>query len=392
MTRLERNLVEAQKMEAIGQLAGGIAHDFNNYLAVILGFAEMAFHQTGDKRVKEMLGQVMESSQQAGTLTRQLLAYGRRQPVHLRPVSLSELVEGDRKLLDRVTGEGVSIKTEHEPNLPFAMLDSQLLHQALLNLTINARDAMNGRGSITLKTRSSAPDPSLHEEANQTEEWVRIDISDTGTGIPAGVLEKIFEPFFTTKSVGQGTGLGLPSVMGIVKQNNGAVQVENLPQGGACFSLFFPAISGRHAVDYESGESAPPATGDGEEIWIVEDEPAVAAMTENLLNEAGYRTKALEDRTDALRQLNEGRCPPDAIIADMVMPGITLNEFLNEVRSGYPDLPVLLMTGHAEEAVTTDSSPLSQWPILRKPFSRSDLRAAVRELTTAYPPGTEPIS
>lgn len=363
---LEREFLQAQKMEAVGQLAGGVAHDFNNLLAAIMGFAEIARLQSREPAVIRRLDQAVAACQRAGRLSQQLLAFSRKQVLEPQVVLLPDLIEEGRKVLERVLGEGIEIATEHEA-APWSLhIDPTQFEQALLNLSINARDAMNGQGTLHLRSRN-VPAGAQSGDNNRCllSDCVCLEVEDTGPGIPPEIQSRIFEPFFTTKEVGRGTGLGLASVQGIVQQHGGHIELRSAPGRGARFSLYFPRHHG--AVD-STGKAANAAAiaGAQSRLLVVEDEPALLESLCGLLDRHGYRCTGCATREAALESLAQ-ESAFDAVLSDVVMPGMSLAEFIPRVTDRAHPPRLVLMTGHAS-GHSLNAAESAGVPVLRKPF------------------------
>lgn len=363
---LEREFLQAQKMEAVGQLAGGVAHDFNNLLAAIMGFTELARLQSTEPIVVRRLEQAVAACQRAGRLSQQLLAFSHKQVLEPQVVILPHLIDEGRKVLERVLGEGVQIATEHE-TAPWALrIDPTQFEQALLNLAINARDAMNGQGTLRLRSRN-VPAGSESGDNNRCllSDCVCLEVEDTGPGIPPELQQRIFEPFFTTKEVGRGTGLGLASVQGIVQQHGGHIELRSAPGRGARFSLYFPRHHG--TVDFTGkAANAVAIAGAQGRLLVVEDEPALLESLCGLLDQHGYRCTGCATREAALASLAQEPAF-DAVLSDVVMPGMSLAEFIPRVTDRAHPPRLVLMTGHASSH-SLDAAESAGVPVLRKPF------------------------
>ncbi|MBI2511930.1 MAG: response regulator [Opitutae bacterium] len=363
---LEREFLQAQKMEAVGQLAGGVAHDFNNLLAAIMGFAEIARLQSSDPPVIRRLDQAVAACQRAGRLSQQLLAFSRKQVLEPQVVLLPDLIDEGRKVLERVLGEGIAIATEHETSPWSLHIDPTQFEQALLNLAINARDAMNGQGTLRLRSRN-VPAGSASGDNNRCllSDCVCLEVEDTGPGIPPEIQSRIFEPFFTTKEVGRGTGLGLASVQGIVQQHGGHIELRSAPGRGARFSLYFPRHHGA-AESATKTENATAIAGARNRLLVVEDEPALLDSLCGLLDQHGYRCTGCATREAALDSLS--REPDfDVVLSDVVMPGMSLAEFMPRIMDRTHPPRLVLMTGHAS-GHSLDGAEAAGVPVLRKPF------------------------
>lgn len=350
---LESRYLQSQKMEALGRLAGGVAHDFNNLLAAIMGFSELALGGQVDGRTRGYLGQVLQAGQQASDLTRQLLAFSRRQVLNPQRVEVGAVVEDLVAMLTRLVGRTITITVVNQ-GPSWVLIDKSQLQQVLVNLVVNARDAMPQGGRASIEVHGGTPGR------------VRVIVADTGVGMAPEVLAHIWDPFFTTKAEGQGTGLGLSTVHGIVLQSGGGITVESEPGQGTRVVVDLPSVAeGVPVVATQPG----PITGGRERLLIVDDRDDVRSLLVEILGSAGYDVVEAGDP----RRIAE-ECPAcDLLVTDVVMPGLEGPELLRRLRVRHPDLRVLFMTGHT---IHPESLP---GPVLAKPFSHRDLLAAVRQ-------------
>jgi len=378
--RLEEQLRQSQKMEAVGLLAGGIAHDFNNLLTVILSGAEFLQDglAPGDPRRADA-EQILGAARRAEVLTRQLLAFSRRQVQRPIRLDVGGIVHGVTKLLQRVIGEDVAVVLELAEALPPVHVDGVLLEQALMNLVVNARDAMPGGGRLAISTALRDLEGA---EAARLElppgRYVVLTVADTGRGMDEATRARIFEPFFTTKERGRGSGLGLSTVYGIARQAGGVVDVRSRPGEGAAFSVYFPASEGAEPAD---GGAGSPATNEAPRvhtILIAEDEAAVRAVAERCLVQRGYRVRTAADGEEALRIAGELH-HLDLLLTDVVMPGINGRQLAERLKSIHPYAPVLFMTGYTDDMALRLGIETNQVRILSKPFTPDGLAAAVAE-------------
>jgi PAS domain S-box-containing protein len=381
-TRLEEQLRQAQKMEAVGRLAGGIAHDFNNLLTAIIGYSEVLLSglQPGDPTGAELLA-IRKAGQSAAALTRQLLAFSRKQVLDLRPTALNGLVSHMEDMLRRVIGENIVLKTRLERELWTVRADGNQLQQVLMNLAINARDAMPDGGTLTVETRNVPVDAAFPPRPPDCSAgpYAVLSVCDTGHGMDEDTAREIFEPFFTTKETGKGTGLGLSTVHGIVRQSGGFIEVATAPGRGAAFNVYLPRVE-------DPVEPDPPATGSGEvrggteTILLVEDSDVVRSYTTEILRMGGYTILEAASGGDALR-LAGNRCRPvDLLITDMVMPEIGGRELAARLDASRPGLKVLFMSGYPDHAVGKRRLQETGAPFLEKPFKPGDLLRKVREI------------
>lgn len=374
----EDALRQAQKMEAVGQLTGGIAHDFNNMLTVIMGNLDMARERVIDPVVRDRIERAIEGARRAETLTSQLLAFARKQRLDGRPINLNALVSGLMEMVDRTLGSDVSIRTDFADDLDMARVDSVQAEVALLNILINARDAMPEGGQVTIQTRNvsiSEPDPQY--PALEKGAYVVLSVIDTGQGIPKSVLGRVMEPFFTTKEVGKGTGMGLAMVYGFMRQSQGHLLIRSDEGQGTRVEMVFPATSS------EAEESAGPETrsakGGSEIILMVEDNPDVMEMGSGMLRDVGYDVLTAENGEAALNILRE-RKDIALLFTDIVMPGgINGVSLASEARALHPKLRILLTTGWADRALE-NSEDRSGFDLIGKPYRKFDLVRKVRVL------------
>ena len=377
---LEVQLVQAQRMEAVGRLAGGIAHDFNNILTAISGFAELAAAELPeDHSVAPDIAQILRASDRAAALTRELLAFGRRQVMQAKLISLNEILDGLTPMLGRLIGEDVELVVDKDPELGLTMADRAQLEQVIVNLAVNGRDAMPDGGRLTLATSNIAldvADARMHVGA-AAGPYVRLTVADTGTGMTPEVMEHAFEPFYTTKERGKGTGLGLSTVIGIVSQSLGYVDVNSEPNAGSTFTVNLPRFRGDSPPD-ETVAAGVRRTGGLETILVAEDENAVRECVQRVLSGAGYRGITAPNGAGALEAA--AALPRlDLLFTDVVMPGMTglqLAEALAQVR---PNMAIVYASGYAEESVLRTALETDHMPFLAKPFTADALIAAVRD-------------
>jgi PAS domain S-box-containing protein len=386
----EQALRQSQKMEAVGQLTGGIAHDFNNLLQVILGNLEsLQRHLPQDSgRLQRAANQAMNGARRAAALTQRLLAFSRRQPLDPKPVDVNALVQGTSDLMHRTLGETIAIETVLGAGLWRVEVDPNELEAALLNLAVNARDAMPEGGKLTIETANAHIDQayaSNHAEV-LTGQYVAICISDTGVGMTAATVNQAFEPFFTTKPVGKGTGLGLSQVYGFVKQSGGHVKIYSEVGQGTTVKLYLPRLLAE-MVSAESLESTLPAEATSEEtILVLEDDDDVRTYSVETLREIGYRVIEAHDGPSALRLL-ERQLRVDLLFSDVVLPGgLTGAQVSAQARGMRPGLKVLFTTGYARNAIIHHGRLDKGVHLITKPFSLNDLAAKVRDVLDAPEP------
>jgi signal transduction histidine kinase/ActR/RegA family two-component response regulator len=387
----EAQLRQVQKMEAVGQLTGGIAHDFNNMLAVVVGGLDLARRKlTGRRREVEFhLDNAMEGATRAAALTRRLLAFARAEPLLPVAVAPAGLVEGMLDLVDRSIGERITVRTHFPEETWNVSVDTNQLENAILNLAVNARDAMDGEGQLAIGVENVTLAAGEVGELGPGD-FVRISVSDTGSGMSPEVLERVFEPFFTTKPVGKGTGLGLSQIFGFARESGGDVVIESAVGVGSTVSLYLPrssqqveSASAAQAMD----EAAPGAAGTA--ILVVEDDPRVSRSTVGALEELGYRPIACAGGLEALEILEREAGRIELIITDIMMPEMTGPELVREATARWPSTAILYVTGYVGEA---GSEELSGHDILRKPFTVAGLAAAVAGALARRPNEWPPAS
>lgn len=381
---LREQLAQSQKVEAIGRLAGGVAHDFNNMLSIILGYGDMLLGKIGaDDPLRDFVLQIVEAAKRSAALTRQLLAFSRKQTLKPEALDLNDTLSNLEKMLRRLIGEDIELKVVPGEPLAPVMADPGQIEQVILNLAINARDAMPGGGKLIMETSNVDADEDcvkLHEDLTPGS-YVLLSVSDTGCGMDDDVKNKIFEPFFTTKDKGKGTGLGLATVYGIVKQSGGNISVVSAPGKGASFKIYLPRTETAPAE-----AKAVPAAGEkwvgensGGNILIVEDEEALRNLMRNILSRQGFTVTLAADGIDALRFIEEKSLAPDLLITDVVMPGISGFALVEKFRTAFPDIRVLYMSGYTDQEVYKMSEQDRGAPFMHKPFSIVELTAKVKE-------------
>lgn len=383
--RLEEQYFQSQKLQAVGQLAGGVAHDFNNLLTVIQGYASLlTVPGESAESIQESALQIVGASERAATLTRQLLAFSRRQVLQSRRVDLNSIITSLAKMLQRVVGEDIEIQLKLHPHPLMTQADAGMLDQVLLNLIINARDAMPSGGEIEIETfdRLLSDDDVCHLPGATAGHHVGLRVTDTGEGIPADVIAQIFEPFFTTKPLGKGTGLGLATVFGIVSQHKGAISVQSDVDRGTTFVVYLPLVA--EAIDESPhGERS---GGGSETILLVEDDSAVRRLSRKILERAGFVVLEAADGPDALQLFDRLGHSVDLLLTDLVMPGgISGIELATELRIRNPKLPVILTSGYSAETAGREVTLGNYQRFLEKPASPAELLAAVRASLEAHP-------
>ncbi len=378
---LEAQFLQAQKMEVVGQLAGGVAHDFNNILTIITGYSDLALVSL-DRRheARTMLEEIRKAGERAAGLTRQLLAFSRKQVLQPRLLDLNDLVANVQKMLSRLIGEDIQLFTTLDPSLGPVKADPGQIEQILVNLAVNARDAMPGGGRLTVETADAEVDeasaracPELHAGR-----YAVLTFTDTGCGMDKQTLDRIFEPFFTTKGQGRGTGLGLATVYGIVKQSGGYVSAQSEPGKGATFKIFLPVVNGE--VDFsEVVRRRGPAPRGNETVLLVEDEEGVRAMARHVLQNNGYTVLEAENGQEALRVVGQGE-PVDLVLTDVVMPLLGGRDLAEQVVTLLPGVKVLYMSGYTDDTGIRTGVLESENEFLQKPFTTVALLEKVREV------------
>uniref|UniRef100_UPI001ADFCDBA PAS domain-containing protein n=1 Tax=Pararhodobacter sp. SW119 TaxID=2780075 RepID=UPI001ADFCDBA len=379
---LEAQLRQAQRLDAVGQLTGGIAHDFNNLLTVILGNAEMLRDALpADSRAQAMAGHVLAASERAAELTQRLLAFARKQPLSPGHFDPNVLVEGMRMLVERSITPAITLELDLAEGAGPVRLDRAMFESALLNLCVNARDAMPEGGTLRIETRAVALPESDETDAPPPGAYVRITVSDTGTGMDADTMARAFEPFFTTKGTGAGSGLGLSMVYGFVRQSEGHIRIDSTHGKGSAIEILLPRSDiGAEADDTEEFEPTLEANVARARILIVEDEPLVREYTKMTVESLGYRAEALPQAAPALDLLKSGE-GFDLLLSDIVMPGgMSGRQLADAALSLHPDLPVLLVSGHSEEMTAPDDRIDPRIGFLRKPFRKRELAHRLAEL------------
>jgi two-component system cell cycle sensor histidine kinase/response regulator CckA len=378
--RLKKQLAQQTKMQAVGQLAGGVAHDFNNILTAIIGHCDLMLmrHAPGDSDYDD-IQQIRSNSNRAASLTRQLLAFSRQQTLRPQVLQLPDVIAEVSVLLKRLIGDTVTLEVKHGRSLGAVRADPGQLEQVIVNLAVNARDAMPEGGTLTLQTYAMPADEvrRMGSEILPIADYTALRVSDTGMGIPPHMLPKIFEPFFTTKEVGKGTGLGLSTVYGIVKQSGGFIFAESAPGKGTSFVLYFPVHRAEAAKPGRKAKQTPGELWGTGTVLLVEDEATVRAVAERALTRHGY-TVLLAENGEAALEILEREPGIDLMISDVVMPTMDGPTTAREARKSHPDLPILFISGYAEEQLR-QSIDLPRVAFLAKPFSVQKLAEAARD-------------
>ncbi|HET9604844.1 MAG TPA: ATP-binding protein [Gemmatimonadales bacterium] len=378
--RLESRLRQSQKMEAVGRLAGGIAHDFNNILSAVLGYSNLVLEDMSeDDPRRPDIEEVRDAGMRGAALTRQLLMFSRPQVAERQVLDINSVIAGVRKMLERIIGEDIVIETRLGPDLGRVRMDPGHLEQIVMNLAVNARDAMPNGGRLSIETSEVELDE-LHHRGNKllpAGHYVMLAVSDVGIGIPKDQQARIFEPFYTTKPPGEGTGLGLSTVYGIVQQNGGSVLVYSEPGHGATFKVYLPRVEAS-VTTAEAIASAPPLGSARESILFVEDEPSLLKVGCQILARAGYTVIGMPGPHEAIAYANEHAGEIDLIATDMVMPGLSGREMVGRIRQKRPNARVLFMSGYTDDAIMQRGATEPGTAFLQKPFSGEGLARKVR--------------
>jgi two-component system cell cycle sensor histidine kinase/response regulator CckA len=380
--RLEEQLQQSQKMEALGRLAGGVAHDFNNMLTAILGYGALLKDQIArDTPASRDLGQIIAAAERASSLTRQLLAFSHKQVFTAESLNLNAVITEVEPMLRRLIGERITVTTELGAHLYRVMADATQLEQVLLNLSVNARDAMPNGGVITIETRNAdlSEDFAITFAGASAGSHVLLSVHDTGIGMTPEVRARIFEPFFTTKEKGLGTGLGLAAVYGITQQLGGFIWVESEPGHGTTFQIYLPRTdrTGDAPVPRTPSAAMPVGT---ETILLVEDEDVVRALIRTTLERHAYRVLEAVSAEAALALLERTTCPIDLLLTDVVLPGMDGPELAARVTADRPEVKVLLVSGYADNSVWTADAFGLGWQLMSKPFAAPALVGKIQQL------------
>jgi CheY-like chemotaxis protein len=387
---LEASLLQAQKMESIGRLAGAVSHDFNNMLTVILGFAELAKTRLQQPKVlRSQLDEIVKAAERSREITQQLLGFSRQQIIAPKPANLNSIVEELQHPLARLIGEDIELLFRPDPNLWQALLDSSQINQILINLAANARDAMPNGGKLTIETANvPITEEYARGQANCTPgDYVMVAISDNGSGMSRDTQAHIFEPFFTTKERGKGTGLGLATVYGIVKQNGGFVDVYSEIDTGTTFRIHFPRVAGASECLEPPRPSARAGTGG---VLLVEDDELVREVTTAALQSIGYTPMVAASAQEALRLCAQSGSEIRLILTDVVMPEMTGAELRDRIRALRPDIKVLFMSGYTSNVIATHGVLQRGVQFIQKPFSIEELSRKIGEILGA--PGNNGVS
>lgn len=372
-----------EKLESIGRLVGGVAHDFNNLLTAILGQTGLLLEQVTDERARHGLNEIREAGRQAASLTRQLLDYSRPQPTGLHVVSVNALIKDIEAILIRVVGDNIGLTIDYGKNLAPVELEPAQLQQVIVNLSVNARDAMPDGGKLSITTASVTAGMSGDESGKfPAGRYTRISVSDTGLGMDDKTLERVFEPYFTTKDMGRGTGLGLSTVYGIINGAGGYIEVHSTPGRGSRFDALLPA-SEKQLTVWPPGRLADPEILGNEKILVVEDDESVRTFLKEGLERLGYQVYVAADAGEGMDICNGIEEQIDVILTDVILPGKNGLEFIRAAREPQPDATIVLMSGYTDDVLSQSSLEASGLPLIHKPFEISDVAALIRTRRSA---------
>src|SRR2546422_11690030 len=371
-------LEQSQKMEAIGRLAGGVAHDFNNLLAVIIGYSDLLLESLGSSDLnRAKVEQIKQAASSAASLTRQLLTFSRQQVIQPVVLDINQTVSNTEKMLRRLIKENIEFTVELDHNLDRVTADPGQIEQIVLNLVVNARDAMPNGGKLRIQTRNVRleGDPGAHVPSGR---FILLEVTDTGTGMDQHTQAHIFEPFFTTKAVGEGTGLGLATVYAIVKQSNGHIEVQSTLGQGSSFKVYLPAAV-QAAADHESGKGTAKAAFSGETVLVVEDARPLRDLICEALSTSGCTVLSARDGQEALRIVSQRKSAIDLLLTDVVMPGMNGPALAKQVRALCPQTKILYMTGYSGEFIRADML-IAGVSLIQKPFTPADLGRKISKM------------
>jgi PAS domain S-box-containing protein len=380
--KLQAQLTQAQKMESVGRLAGGVAHDFNNMLGVILGYTELALLRTDDNhKLIADLKEIQKAAHRSSDITKQLLAFARKQTISPRKLDLNDTVESMLKMLRRLIGENIDLVWQPSAHLWPVKLDPTQIDQILANLCVNARDAIEGVGKITIDTGNKTFDAAYCKEHSGfiPGDFVQLSVSDNGSGMDRETLDNLFEPFFTTKEVGKGTGLGLATIYGIVKQNNGFIDVYSEPGQGSTFRIYLPRLVQEKEV-FKSVSGKKATAGGTETILLVEDEPTILSMTQKMLERKGYSVLPAVTPAEAIDLAGTHTDPIHLLMTDVVMPEMNGRDLAGQIKGLCPDIRLLFMSGYPANVIAHQGMLDDGVAFIQKPFSMGDLTEKLREV------------
>lgn len=379
---LMEQLRQAQKLDSIGQLAGGVAHDFNNILTVILGYSEEIMNNLHDQDpLRQDIQEIINAGQRASSLTRQLLTFSRKQVIKPELINLNDTITNLSKMLMRLIGEDVDFILNLGEDVPSIMADIGQIEQVIMNLVINAREAMQMGGRLTISTFKYEAEPEFrkHHRMIAGNTFAVLKVEDTGCGMDKSTLEHIYEPFFTTKAKGHGTGLGLPTVYGIVRQASGHINVDSAPGKGATFVIMLPAANDELQTEQKPEVQIIPE-GNKELVLIVEDDPSISDLSGKMIQKMGYRVMLAESADKAIVMIEDEGLRPELVISDVVMPGLSGLELAAIIRYKHPEMKVILMSGYTEQVIMKHGEMDPNIPFLHKPFTRQELQDRITQV------------
>ncbi|GAB4374816.1 MAG: hypothetical protein Kow0042_19720 [Calditrichia bacterium] len=380
--KLQEQLLQIQKLESVGRLAGGIAHDFNNMLSVIIGFGQILHNKLHPADpLRTYVDQIVKAGERSASLTRRLLAFSRKQTLQMEVLNLNDVLKNMEKMLHRLIGEDINLEFVLAPEIGRVLADPGQIEQVIMNLVVNARDAMPNGGKLLIETAGVELDQNYARKHPGVTpgKYVLLAITDTGCGMTRKVMAKIFEPFFTTKEKGKGTGLGLSTVYGIVKQSGGNIWVYSEPGKGTTFKVYLPLIEKPAKPATKKAEAAR-AVGDGEHILVVEDEESLRTLLNALLTQLGYVVTLAANGGEALLLVEEKGIKPDLLLTDVVMPNMNGKELVNRLKKCCPELKVIYMSGYTDNAIVHHGILDSSLPFIQKPFTTKGIAVKIREV------------
>ncbi|HPI25997.1 MAG TPA: response regulator [Candidatus Cloacimonadota bacterium] len=377
---LAEQLRQAQKLDTIGQLAGGVAHDFNNVLTVILGYAEdLLQNLNAQDPIYTDIQEILSAGNRASSLTRQLLTFSRKQIIQPQVMNINDAVNNLYKMLVRLIGEDIQFEIDLADDLPPILADVGNIEQVIMNLVINAREAMQLGGKLNIFSFSFDVDDMFTSQhpAMRPGRYAILKVTDTGTGMTKEIKERIFEPFYTTKGVGRGTGLGLATVYGIVRQAGGFINVDTAPGKGTSFVIMIPAVEAEIKAS-DSTRKTGDTMGHSEQVLVVEDDPAISELTSKIIEKLGYQVRNTDSADKAMAMIEDEGFHPDLLVTDVVMPGLSGLELAAILRFKYPSMKFLLMSGYTESVISRHGDRDPNLPFIQKPFTRNDLAEKIR--------------
>jgi signal transduction histidine kinase/CheY-like chemotaxis protein len=378
---LEQQLQAAQRMDSIGQLTGGIAHDFNNLLVAINGYAELGLASTeGEATLKQYMEEILQAGERAADMTNKLLAFSRRQIIEPKPLQINQLIYGIEKIIHRLLPEHISTRFVPDPTDPTIVADPGQIEQVVVNLAVNARDAMPHGGQLLISiARTSLEKGDIKRSYQRPGNFVIIRVEDTGSGMSGDIRKRLFEPFFTTKPEGAGTGLGMAVVFGIVKQHDGFIDVESKPEAGSKIEIYLP-LAGAHDFEHNPLENSSASSGGHETILLVEDNPHVRDLARLILSDAGYLVIEANDGVDAIDVFKASADTIDLVIMDVVMPRLGGKQVMKQMKQIDPDARILFTSGYSSGGIHTNFILEQGLDFIPKPYGAGKLRERVRSI------------